>query len=145
MLPFAYQVLVFDYDDIELNKTFPSLHAAFCCLTADYPSSRCGLNITVCYPDGSSVPLPLDTPTFRAENALDRDVLRREAKEMIEKDAEAQARFLKGLRGTVTGSPWLCDMGEDYVVNRLVKARQWRWRREDEINWTALEASLEKV
>lgn len=146
MLPFAYQVLVISYDEVELNRTFPRFAFAYGCLTEAYPPSDGNrtLEILACYPDGTSVPIPIQTPVFRTQVDLDMEALREEAKQMIAKDAERQAAFFKTIKGSVTGSPWLCDMGEDWVVNQLAEQRQWRWKREEEIDWPVLEGWLER-
>lgn len=143
MSPFAYQLLVYSYGEIETSKVLPSCRGiiAHTIATCDPEWLERGkVHIKAFYPDGEEV--EIDPRQFRFKMTLDIKALRVEARAMIAKDAEQQAEWMKELKGTVTGSPWLCDMGEDAVVEGLIHERQWRWRKDEEIDWAALDAQL---
>ncbi len=143
MTPFAYQFLLQYYDSIDTNVVLPTLRATYGRATETLSPDRAAYQaITVCYPDGTNVELPLARFTVQVE--LDLDALRTEVRELIRVDSEKQAAWLKTLTHTCTGSPWLCDMGEETVLADMVRERQYRWKLEDEVDWTALEQELIK-
>ncbi len=143
MKPFAYQLLVLWYDSIDIDLTLPTLRDTYGRATEKLSPKRAAYQeITAHYADGTSVKLPLGD--FTAQVELDLDALCVEAREMIRADAEKQASWLKNVKSTVTGSPWLCDVGEETIVADMVRERQYRWKLENEIDWPALEVSLIK-
>ncbi len=140
MKPFAYQVLSLRYGELEINQVFPSLRSAYGFVVINFgPQNE--REIFAWLPDSSIVAIPLDD-RFRVKNELDEKAIREEARNKINIDAAAQAAFYKEIRGSVTGSPWLCDMGEDYVFDMLVEERQYRWKLESEVDWADIESSL---
>ncbi len=142
--PFAYQLICYCYDSIDDNKAFPNPRAACEYITKRYPPNENQLVLTAFYPDGSDG-VKIDIHTwFKIANTLDMGLIWAEARRMIAEDKVKQDKWLKTIKGTVTGSPWLCDFGEDEIVRGLVKDRQYRWLLESEIDWAALEVSLIK-
>lgn len=144
--PFAYQLLQFSYGEIEASTTLPSLRDIIEDVLLCDPDwvERGKLVVKASYTDRTEVRIGLEQ--FLVQVPLDMDALRAEARRMIAEDAAAQAEFFKqwGGSGTITGSPWLCDMGEDNVVEMLAKERGVRWKTLGEIDWVALEQSLVK-
>ena len=147
MKPFAYRLVCWSYDEEQWSKTTRTLRAAVTKMWADAEPSwlDCGkLALTATYEDDKTTRVRLTR--FCAKVRLDMEAIRAEARAAIVKDAKAQADMLKRLniQGSVTGSPWLCDIGEDAVAERLVSDRQWRWKTEDEVDWAALEAKMDR-
>lgn len=139
MKPFAYQLMYWSWGELESTVTLPSLRDIVSrVITSTVVNNPC---ISALYPDGTSI--RLDERMLRAKVQLNRKELRAEAKVLIEKDTKAKAAFFSTFPGgsTCTGSPWLCDEGEDAVVEALVRDREWRWKTLEEIDWTAFESS----
>ncbi len=145
MKPFAYQYILWSCGEQEDDKIVTTLRAAVSCvLTNCQPSwlDRNKVHIWAIYPDESKV--DIDLSAFRQRVELDMEALRAEAKADIAEDTRAQAEFFKTIKGTVTGSPWLCDMSLKDIVDAMVQERQWGWKTADQVDWPALEASLIK-
>ncbi len=143
MKPFAYHLVIWSYGEVESSKTYPALRRAVeAVLTRCNPDwvDRGKIGLTACYEDETE--RRLDADLLRVKVELDMDALRAEVRAAIEADRQKQAEWLKTLTHTVTGSPWLCDYGEDEIVEQWTHERQWRWKLPDEIDWAALEAAL---
>lgn len=143
MKPFAYQLIYWSYGEVDVMMTLRSLRDIVSKVISESPMTD--PQVSALYEDGRSV--ELDVELLRAKVKLDKKALRAEAKAAIEEDARAKAAFFKGMSfgSTCTGSPWLCDEGEDAVVEALVREREWRWKTLDEIDWAAFESSQIKA
>jgi hypothetical protein len=142
MTPFAYHVTVCSWGEIDWEKITPTLRAAVQRIITDCEPdwvSREKIDLRACFADETEV--KLDMSLLRAKVDLDMDAIRAEAEAAIAENAREQAKWLKTIKGTVTGSPWLCDMGLDDVVAGMVEQREWRWKTMEEMDWDALEAS----
>lgn len=144
--PFAYRFQRWDYDDMTDDVVLPTARAVFERIVKAYPEAtklaRYG-DLEGIWAEGDarvSISLVSAASPFTVKVELDMAAIRREAQQMVDDDAKAQAEWLKTLTHPVTGSPWLCDYGLDYVVDQLVKERQFAWRKVDEIDWAAVEA-----
>jgi hypothetical protein len=73
---------------------------------------------------------------------IDKEKLRIETRELIKKDKEKQSKWLKTLTHPITGSPWLCDLGEDTVFNNLLKEKSYKWKDLNSINLEEIENNL---
>jgi hypothetical protein len=146
MLPFAYSFRHYSYGELDDSGALPTVTAIYAHIIAAYPCRlRTDLEITAHFdtPGMGKASFSLDgNPLFKHQHVLDGDALITEARVLIKEDAEKQAAWLKTLTGTVTGSPWLCDMGEDYVVGVLRKDREYSWKAVEEIDWDAQIARL---
>lgn len=146
-IPFAYHLLVCRYDEVTHDEITPTARAIYEHVVAqgDNPKEWRHEGITAVWPDGVKVTISLLDPLFRIENVPDIPALRAEAQARIKQDAARQAQWLSTLTGSVTGSPWLCDMGEDYVLRLLIEERQFSWRPVETVDWDMVDARFARA
>lgn len=157
MTPFAYQFIDTDYGELTANEVFPTLRAAYEWLIRERPTASrvSGLEVYCWYADpidgaaARRTTLSLDSVTFqhrREPTEAELEAIRVGAHTEVEAGLLAQANWAKQHTGLGQCPPHASFTGvKTYLIETRTAAFGVSWKTPDEVDWPALEASLEET
>jgi hypothetical protein len=123
-VPFAYSYG--DYDGIYVLPTLAAVAAKLKAAGASAHYYHQEITVTEHYTDGTEQGVSLKA--FIDECEVDMAEVERVVDQAIEEDKKRQAEFFKNIKGPVTGSPWLCDMSREYLIEQEALRRRYVWK-----------------
>lgn len=148
-MPFAYDLSYYrnepdDHDLSLLCCIFPRLIDLYRYLLKRYPTplNKDRLVIRGWYDDTTTYPRDVCILDFVQRHELDLVAIRNEVRKAIDKELTEVAEMKASGKAPFSGQCWLSDIGEDTLVENVIKAQQYSWLPVDQIDWAAIEAKL---
>ena len=151
MEPFAYDLGYCrkdldnpDDSDYTVLRIFPRLIDLYRYITDHHPTpiNKDRFVLRAWYDHPTAYPRTIFILDFVERNELDVAAIRNDVRKALEKEQQEIVRRKEEGRGFFSGECWLHTIGEDSLVENVIKARQYSWLPMEKVDWNTINARL---